>query len=44
MTKKSIKNVHLLVKDLAVYIAKNAYFDTIKRITINRVLSVDLEL
>ena len=29
---------------MTVYIAKNAYFDTIKRIKINRVLPVDLEL
>ena len=29
---------------MAVYIAKNAYFDTIKGIKINRVLPVNLEL
>ena len=29
---------------MAVYITKNAYFDTIKRIEIYRVLPVDLEL
>ena len=33
-----------LKKDMAVYIAKNAYFDTIKGIKIHRVLPVDLEL
>ena len=27
-----------------VYIAKNVYFDTIKRIKINRLLPVDLQL
>ena len=29
---------------MAVYIAKNKYFDTIKRIKTNRLLPVDLEL
>ena len=29
---------------MAVYIAKNAYFDTMKENKINRVLPIDLEL
>ena len=29
---------------MAVYIAKNAYFDTIKELKFNRLLTVDLEL
>ena len=32
------------MKDMAVYIAKNAYLDTVKGIKVHRVLPVDLEL
>ena len=41
--KKSYFYIYLK-KDMAVCIAKNAYFDIIKEIEINSVFSVDLEL
>ena len=36
--------LHLHKTDMSVYIAKNAYFGTIKGIKIDKVLSVDLKL
>ena len=39
-----LKKKRISIKDMVVYIGKNAYVDTIMGIKINRVLPVDIDL